>query len=355
MNTLTGAVGLSVALCLPAAVLAADEAPPRQGAHGLTLPATFTGTLPCADCPGIVHHLDLFPETGGYALRREWLERDLIVDELGRWHVDPARRSLVLDGPDEERMEWQILGNGDLRLLDQEGQPIESDLPYGLEAGPLTPLDISGPMTGMFLYFADAALFTECLTGQRFPVMMEADYFAIETAYLDARTAPAAPLLARLEGRVSEREMMEGPPRMALTVERFHHVTPFGACSRERASADLENTFWRLERLGGTALPAEAEWREPYLLLGVEGEARFAATAGCNTMIGSYTLEGDALSFGPVAATLMACPEPLDAFEAQLGAALENTAAVTGDGHRLQLRDADGVALAEFEAAYTPH
>ena len=29
---------------------------------GLRLPATFTGTLPCADCEGIYHHLDLWPD-----------------------------------------------------------------------------------------------------------------------------------------------------------------------------------------------------------------------------------------------------------------------------------------------------
>jgi len=28
-------------------------------AHGLRLPATFLGVLPCADCPGVRYHLDL--------------------------------------------------------------------------------------------------------------------------------------------------------------------------------------------------------------------------------------------------------------------------------------------------------
>lgn len=347
-------LALPLAIGLAASPLAADE-PRRMGAHGLMLPGSFTGVLPCADCPGIRHHLDLHPATGGYALRVEYIDREVVSDELGLWHVDPLRRALVLQGPGDARQEWQILGNGNLRLLDPEGQPIDSALPYELEPGPLAPLDISGPMTGMFVYFADAALFTECLTGQRFPVMMEADYLALETAYLDARTAPAAPLLARLEGRVAEREMMEGPARPALTVERFHHVTPYGACNHQRAAAGLENTFWRLVRLDGTALPAAADWREPYLLLGVEGEARFAATAGCNTMIGGYTLDGEALSFGPAASTMMGCPEPLDALEAALGAALEGTASVTSDGFRLELRDASGTALAEFEADYGPH
>ncbi|MGD8511510.1 MAG: YbaY family lipoprotein, partial [Gammaproteobacteria bacterium] len=39
----------------------------------LRLPATFRGTLPCADCPGVSHHLDLWPDRV-FHLRREWLE-----------------------------------------------------------------------------------------------------------------------------------------------------------------------------------------------------------------------------------------------------------------------------------------
>jgi len=61
------------------------EANPMIGAHGLRLPATFTGTLPCADCEGIAHHLDLWPNQA-YHLRREWLGRegDAVRDEIGR-------------------------------------------------------------------------------------------------------------------------------------------------------------------------------------------------------------------------------------------------------------------------------
>lgn len=170
------------------------------GAHGLTLPASFSGVLPCADCPGIRHQLDLWPD-GGYALRRDYIDRDGTVDALGRWHVDPSRGALVLTGP--EVVEWQILGNGHLRLMDQEGRPIESELPYGLEPGPLAPFDMAMPMTGEFVYFADAALFTECMTGQRFPVVMEADYLALERAYMEHRPAPMAPVLARIDGRIA--------------------------------------------------------------------------------------------------------------------------------------------------------
>lgn len=350
-------LGLAVLMAgvagLAATTALAQTAEPRPGAHGLTLPGSFTGTLPCADCPGIDHHLDLWPG-GGYALRMAYQERDTVSEQFGRWHADPARRAIVLDG--EAPMEWQVLGTGDLRLLDRDGQPIESELPYDLTAGPLDPLAIAGPMTGMFTYFADAAMFEECLTGQRVPVLMEADYLALERAYMDARSAPMAPLLTRLEGSIAMAEAMEGPDRPSLTVERLHHVTPGGDCLRSRAPAELVNSYWRVDSVDGHPLDPADGRREGYLLLlpGEEGETRFSATLGCNMMMGGYSLEGDSLGFGPVAASMMACPPPLDRLEGVFAAALEAVDSARSDGHSLQLLDADGRIRAQFTAVHTP-
>ena len=338
-----------LAVCLAGPVAAEDAV---QGAHGLTLPGSFTGVLPCADCPGIVHQLDLWPE-GGYALRQEYLERDTVVQALGRWHVDPARRALVLDGDDTA--DWQILGNGQLRLMDREGQPIESDLPYGLERGPLEPFDLALPMTGEFVYFADAGLFTECRTGQRYPVVMEGAYLELERAYLEARVAPMAPLLVRIDGRIALAEQMEGPQRRSVTVEGLHHVTPGGACATGRVDADLVDTFWRIMEIGDDDLPEGLLGREPHLLLSRADGARFVATVGCNTLLGGFELEGEALAFGAAASTMMACPPEQEGLEAALGEALAATAGFDSDGHRLRLRDADGRVLARLQAAHTPH
>ncbi|MGY6548695.1 MAG: META domain-containing protein [Roseinatronobacter sp.] len=342
-------------VALPVAA-AANDTPPHQsyGAHGLALPASFSGTLPCADCPGIHHQLDLWPE-GGFALRRDYMDRDRIEDMLGHWHVDPGRNALVLTAPGmaDAQLEWQILGNGNLRLLDTEGQPIESDLPYGLEAGVLDPFDLSMPLTGEFVYFADAALFTECFTGQRFPVLMEDAYIDAERAYLDARIAPMAPLMMSVEGRVAMAEQMEGPARRSLSISRLDHVTPGAACATARAPADLVNTYWRLMELDDHDLPAEPMRGEPYLLLLPGDEQRFAATVGCNRMLGGFDLDGDALEFDKMASTLMACPPELDALERAFQDALGAVVSQDSDGHVLRLRDSDGRVRARLAAVHT--
>lgn len=334
------------------ALAGAETYQQRLGAHGLALPATFSGTLPCADCPGIEYHLDIWDEGQGYALRRSYLGRDLVEDELGRWHVDPVRNALVLEGSGNARSEWQITPNQEIRLLDQEGRPIDSDLPYTLVAGPLTPTELRLPVTGSMTYFADAALFTECLSGQRFPISMEADYLALERAYLDADIDPGAPLIARIDAEISMRPQMEGADRMTITVAQFHHVTPDAGCSDNRVSAALLNTFWGLTHLGGVEQDEKHGQHEPYFLISEDG-TRFSGTMGCNRIMGQLSIEGDSVAFGPVASTLMACPPELAAREAAFAETLEAARRVDLMDQSLRLLDDASIELTRFRAMYT--
>jgi copper homeostasis protein (lipoprotein) len=155
------------------------------------LPATYRGVLPCADCEGIRHHLDLWPDHV-FHLRREWLGRDFVRDELGTWRVDAARGALLLEGGGEMPLQFERLGDGRLRLLDLDGRHIDSQLPYELTSdGTLDPTDLNLFVAGEMTYMADAARFTECLTGRSYPVVMEADFIAMERAYLEHAGRPA--------------------------------------------------------------------------------------------------------------------------------------------------------------------
>jgi len=105
------------------------------------------------------------------------------------------------------------------------------------------PTELTLPVAGLMTYFADAALFAECLPGQRYPIAMEADYLALERAYLNAGVEPDAPLIARLHAGISMRLQMEAADRMTATVEQFHHVTPDAACPANSVAAEFSNTF----------------------------------------------------------------------------------------------------------------
>ncbi len=93
--------------------------------------------------------------------------------------------------------------------------------------------DPDGPllMSGMYLYMADAAIFTDCRTGRNLPVAMEGDNRALEEAYLKARHHPGEALLVTLQGRIVERMPMEGPGPVAMLLpEKFHRVSPGEKC-----------------------------------------------------------------------------------------------------------------------------
>lgn len=331
---------------------------PRIGAHGLRLPASFTGTLPCADCPGIVHHLDLWPDQV-FSLRREWQgDRPVVRGESGLWYVDAARDALVLYGAGEAPIQFQITGPDSLRLLDLEGQPIESDLPYGLESlGQLEPAEIDLPLTGEFTYLADAPRIRDCLTGRSYPVAQESDYLALERAYLDARPSPGAPVIAVLDGTIAEREGMEGGMVRSVVVRRFDRVDPQAECAPvtppETLEPALTDTYWRIENLGEMPVEARLAGREPHLLLH-GGEPSYLATVGCNLISGSYSSEEGGLMFQPGPMTLMACPPPLDTAERALTQTLAAVAAWRIEGEVLELLDAGETVLARLRAVYLP-
>jgi copper homeostasis protein (lipoprotein) len=204
--------------------------------HGLRLPATFRGVLPCADCSGVRHHLDLWADNV-FHLRREWLERGLVRDDLGRWRYAPARRALILTGGAEMLLQFEVVGPNELRALDLQGNPIESALDYGLRSdGTLTPTELATFFTGELRYLADAASFSECLTGRRYPVAFEADWPSAERAYLAAVAEPGGPLHTSFEGLLVERPKMDGEGTVpTLVVSRFINVWPGQSCGRDRA------------------------------------------------------------------------------------------------------------------------
>jgi heat shock protein HslJ len=354
-----------LALALVAAVVAlpalaaaqAPAAPPVGGAHGLMLPGSFSGVLPAASGPGIRHQLDLWPDQV-FQLRRTWLDRGMAEDLLGRWHVDPDRRALILEGGEAPPPQFAILGNGTLRLLDQQGQPIESALPYTLaREDAFAPFEPSLTLRGMFLYFADAARFTECRSGRSWPVAMEGDFLALQRAYLAARPAPApgetpAALMARIAATVAARPRMEGEGTQAtVVVTRFLGLHPSERCDRPAPTATLRNTYWRIVTLGGEAIGVAEGRREPHLLLRL-AEPRFAATIGCNEMIGGFETTGSTLRFSAGASTMMACPDALAARERMLATTLAETAGYRLEGTSLTLLAADARPLATLEAVY---
>ena len=142
-------------------------------------------------------------------------------------------------------------------------------------------------MRGMYRYFADAGLFTECLTRRKWPVAQEKDNAALESAYSKARLTAGEELLVNLEGQLARRPKMEGQgTQPTLVVERFIGVWPTEKCGARFSSAPLESTYWKLTRLADKPVTAAAKQREPHFVLDSKTK-RIAGSGGCNRSPGA--------------------------------------------------------------------
>jgi copper homeostasis protein (lipoprotein) len=207
------------------------------------LPASFTGELPCADCPGIRYHVNLFPDRV-FFLRTTYIGRadDANFDDIGSWVVSSDRATLLLKGGREAPEIFAIKDHETLRKLDIEGHEITSPLNYDLRRTKnLEPFEPRLGLRGMYRYFADAGLFTDCLTRRRWPVAQEKDNASLESAYAKARLTAGEELLVNLEGQIAMRPKMEGKgAQPALVVERFIGVWP-----GERCAARFRRRRWK--------------------------------------------------------------------------------------------------------------
>jgi heat shock protein HslJ len=72
--------------------------------------------------------------------------------------------------------------------------------------------------------------------------------------------------------------------------------------------------------------------------------------AGCNNYNGTYTVDGDKITIGPLASTMKSCSDPEGVMdqEAQYLAALQSAVTYQIVGNRLELRTADGAMAADF-------
>ena len=328
---------------------------PGIGAHGMRLPATFRGDFPCADCEAIRYHLNLWPDQS-FQLRRQWVGRNQTLDVIGRWRVEPDRNALVLYAGDDALPQFEIVGEDRLRPLGTGNTPSGTNTsPYELVSdGALDPIDPSLTFGGEMVYMADAARFTECLTGRDYPIAMEGDYLQLERTYLQRVREPGARLYVTFEGKIADRPEMDGPgTERTVVVTRFINAWPDQQCERAQAHASLTNTYWRIDRLDGKPVERVEDRREPHLILRREAiDLTYGATVGCNQMGGTFSLDGEKIHFRPGASTLMACTPALDAAEKLLGEVLAKTARWRINGSTLELFDSSGKSIGLFEAVY---
>ncbi len=120
----------------------------------------------------------------------------------------------------------------------------------------------------------------------------------------------------------------------------------------QQAAAIIENTYWKLMRIGSKPVTASDSQRELHLVLHSDNQ-RVTGADGCNRFTGGYSLAGQKLTFSKIASTMMACANGIEqerAFHGVLG----NVSGWRVEGAMLELLDSAGTSLAQFESRPMP-
>ena len=312
-----------------------------------SLPASFAGTLPCADCPGIEHQLNLMDDRW-YLLRREYMERDEVDYQLGRWSIS-TNQQLQLHS-EQELLRFRAIDAATLTLQDPDGRDIDSLLSYQLtRKQQFEQFDAELEMRGNYRFMAGAGLLTECITGQRWPVKLEDDHTPLQRAYMEMRAHPAQQLLVTLNATLTQTaDANNTNPQLALKLNKVHGIWPGETCGQQGKTAVLENTYWKLTRLDNTPIIPEQSNQEAHIILD-RAERSMSGSDGCNRLMGAYVLNDQQLRFRRVASTMMACPSGMETAQA-IHLALEQVRGWRITGQHLQLYDNTGRMIARFEA-----
>lgn len=198
-------------------------------------------------------------------------------------------------------------------------------------ADPTLPLTVRGNEPFWSLTLAtEAFTYTDAegitLTGPATPAVTDKGAWLFDT--------PAGSL--SLSGALCRDSMSGMPYPYTATLTRDGQDLP--ACAGD--PAHLLSGDWTVTALDGTAPPEGVTVTLSF------ADGRVAGNSGCNRFTGGFALTGEGLSFGPVAATKMACPAPqMDTEQAVFAAFGATTAFDIGEDGSLLLRGPDGATL----------
>lgn len=124
------------------------------------------------------------------------------------------------------------------------------------------------------------------------------------------------------------------------------------ACGSAETTVKMAGTSWKLVSYGPVeAQVTAAEGIDTRLDFATDGSV--SGTMGCNRFSGSFSQKGNSLTFSPIAATEMACPEPQMTQESSAFQVMVETAKFEYKDASLTIFSADGkskLVLTQIEA-----
>jgi heat shock protein HslJ len=124
-------------------------------------------------------------------------------------------------------------------------------------------------------------------------------------------------------------------------------ATPDSAPLVVEEDSGLTSGEWSLVALAGQAAPLGAGDR-PATIVFTPGTNRVAGFSGCNRAAGSYEMDGNRLTFGPMIMTRMACDKGME-LEQRYATTMDSTRSYRLTADTLELMDAANTVIARFE------
>ncbi len=252
--------------------------------------------------------------------------------DLGQWaqEVDGGVR-LVLRGGRTSKRTFSEVGND--RLVDENGTELERQVTSD-------PIDGLFRLLGQYRDTNNGSVFTECITGRSYEMAQSPVETELERTWTEVTPSRQAQILVELYARFGKGEIL---------AERLVSMKREGTCPPPPPrSASLRDTEWRLVEIDNDK-PSYDDWRQrPRLRL--EDDGRYAGSAGCNTLAGTYQLDAAGLRFLPGATTQMACAPEVAAAEQRFLSVLSEIRQAQVSGITLDLLDGTGKRRLRFEA-----
>jgi heat shock protein HslJ len=321
----------------------------------LPLPATWSATIPCTNCPPTSASLTLRPDQL-YFLRVVTRDPDKgtekILAEIGAWKYVSQGEVILLTTYDNAARTLHILPDNSLRAVKVSGGIIPPSVNYDLR------IDEGNPgyndvvhMRGMYVFSGKTGIFTECLSGASFTVVRKKENAALERAYMNTPHGQGEPLLVDLDARlVLQPRYGSIGYEDAVVPEKFIDIRPGIECSGEKSSRlRLVDNSWRLIEMHGKKLVLPDGVKNPFMALYTKGN-RMNGFSGCNRFNGTYLVKGDVFLFNKLFVRRMACVGGMD-IEDEFYRILSATDSYRIKDDILELLDTKNSVVARFKHA----
>lgn len=285
---------------------------------------TFSGTMPCADCPGIQYHINLYRD-GRFEARQEYLERNQINIVKGIWLLES--RNLHLVNQQLTLPAFHFLNNRQLAMLDLSGKPISGNNKFQLtREDEFKKIDSRMAMLGLYQLNDNHATFTQCNNGESLVVANTQHHLPVMRQYQHDDRFKDKAVIATLVGRKGLDEQSN-----TLFIDKFEQFWPGAQCPDVHVPGKMQGIVWRAEKLADSYIPQQLNVR-----LIFDQNNRLYGFAGCNSFNGNYKQQANTLTVQQLSSTRKFCADSSE-LEQRFTQSLEGADRAEVNGDKLQL------------------